>query len=107
MKRNIFAVLGVFVLFVAGGSLAVSLLPQEAVAAEEVVPHGGLFRFPDVSDRFIAFVYADDLWIAGLPKGVRIITVGQGFVRPGEPVKPVAEDDAAGAANSNQAATKQ
>jgi multidrug efflux system membrane fusion protein len=49
----------------------------------------------------------DDLWISGLPKGVRIITVGQGFVRPGERVTPVAEDKAAGVAISNRAGTEQ
>lgn len=62
------------------------------------------------SDDFVQFypvqivrASADDLWISGLPKGVRIITVGQGFVRPGEQVKPIAEDEAAGVAISNDA----
>lgn len=31
------------------------------------------------------------MWIAGLPEQANIITVGQGFVRPGEKVKPVFE----------------
>ncbi len=44
---------------------------------------------------------ADDLWVSGLPKDARVITVGQGFVRAGERVKPVAEDQTAGAAVSN------
>ncbi len=50
---------------------------------------------------------ADDLWISGLPQGVRIITVGQGFVRPGERVQPVAEDDVAKAALAQDAGTDQ
>jgi membrane fusion protein, multidrug efflux system len=33
----------------------------------------------------------DSLWIAGLPERVRAITVGQGFVRAGDEVRPVAE----------------
>lgn len=31
----------------------------------------------------------DGLWVAGLPGRVRVITVGQGFVRAGETVRPV------------------
>ncbi len=50
---------------------------------------------------------ADDLWITGLPKGVRVITVGQGFVRAGEQVKAVAESEASGDAVSNAVGTKQ
>jgi multidrug efflux system membrane fusion protein len=33
----------------------------------------------------------DALWVAGLPERVRAITVGQGFVRAGDEVRPVAE----------------
>jgi multidrug efflux system membrane fusion protein len=33
----------------------------------------------------------DGVWVAGLPETARIITVGQGFVRAGETVKPVPE----------------
>lgn len=32
---------------------------------------------------------ADGLWVRGLPPVARVITVGQGFVRPGEAVRPV------------------
>jgi len=35
---------------------------------------------------------ADGVWVAGLPSTARVITVGQGFVRPGEIVKPVPDD---------------
>lgn len=34
---------------------------------------------------------AEGLWISGLPKGIRIITVGQGFVRSGDEVVAVDE----------------
>jgi membrane fusion protein, multidrug efflux system len=34
---------------------------------------------------------ADAVWLAGLPEIVRLITVGQGFVRPGDIVRPVPE----------------
>ena len=32
---------------------------------------------------------ADGLWVRGLPPVARVITVGQGFVRPGDQVRPV------------------
>lgn len=35
------------------------------------------------------------MWISGLPEQATIITVGQGFVKPGEKVKPIAENDSA------------
>lgn len=36
----------------------------------------------------------EGVWVAGLPETARVITVGQGFVRAGETVKPVFEDGA-------------
>jgi multidrug efflux system membrane fusion protein len=33
----------------------------------------------------------DALWVAGLPERLRVITVGQGFVRAGEQVRPILE----------------
>ncbi|MDH3378478.1 MAG: efflux RND transporter periplasmic adaptor subunit [Gammaproteobacteria bacterium] len=50
---------------------------------------------------------ADSLWISGIPKDVRIITVGQGFVRPGERVRPVAEEAVAGVVGAPEADTAQ
>ena len=35
-----------------------------AVNGLAVEPHGGMMRYPDVSRTQIAFVYADDLWVA-------------------------------------------
>lgn len=32
---------------------------------------------------------AEGVWVTGLPQDVRVITVGQGFVRPGDQVQPV------------------
>jgi multidrug efflux system membrane fusion protein len=43
---------------------------------------------------------ADGLWIAGVPNGVRIITVGQGFVHDGERVNAVSENEAAAASTT-------
>lgn len=34
----------------------------------------------------------DGMWVAGLPDNARLITVGQEFVMPGQPVQPVPED---------------
>jgi membrane fusion protein, multidrug efflux system len=34
---------------------------------------------------------ADAVWLAGLPEQVRVITVGQGFVRAGDQVRAVPE----------------
>ncbi len=49
-------------------------------------------------DRIVRFLAtdvvssgSDGIWVAGLPATVRIISVGQGFVAPGERVEPVAE----------------
>lgn len=37
---------------------------------------------------------ADAVWLAGLPERLRVITVGQGFVRPGDEVRPAPEGPA-------------
>ncbi len=34
---------------------------------------------------------ADSIWLGGLPERLRLITVGQGFVNPGETVTAVPE----------------
>ncbi|MBX2882816.1 MAG: efflux RND transporter periplasmic adaptor subunit [Granulosicoccus sp.] len=36
---------------------------------------------------------SEGAWITGVPEGVRIITLGQGFVNPGEQVQPIEEAD--------------
>ena len=33
------------------------------LGAQEVEPHGGMLRYPDVSAQHIVFSYADDLWL--------------------------------------------
>jgi len=38
---------------------------------------------------------AQGIWLTGLPKQLRFITVGQGFVRPGDLVQPVLESEIA------------
>ncbi len=66
MTRDLFAWLSTLVLLVTSASMG-----AEALAATgETPPQGGLFRFPDVSNRFIAFVYADDVWLVPREGGV-------------------------------------
>jgi multidrug efflux system membrane fusion protein len=43
----------------------------------------------------------DGLWISGLPKDIRIITVGQGFVRAGDKVIAIDERDITGSQTSD------
>jgi len=49
------------------GALVLALVLSIAVlgttAAFAVVPHGGMLRYPDVSETHIAFRYADDIWL--------------------------------------------
>jgi multidrug efflux system membrane fusion protein len=45
---------------------------------------------------------ADGLWISGLPKGIRIITVGQGFVRAGDEVIAIDEREIIEGTTANQ-----
>lgn len=54
--------------FASWGALA--LLVAAAPAVAEVVPHGGMMRFPDVSKTHIVFVYANDLWLVPRAGGV-------------------------------------
>jgi len=42
---------------------AFGLAAPTAMAQDNVVPHGGMMRFPDVSKTHIVFAYANDLWI--------------------------------------------
>ena len=44
---------------------------------------------------------SEGLWISGLPKEIRVITVGHGFVRAGDKVIPVDERDITDSAESN------
>ncbi len=44
---------------------------------------------------------SDGLWVTGIPKGTRVITVGQGFVRAGDKVIAVDERDIADGAAAN------
>ena len=44
----------------------------------------------------------EGVWVAGLPEQVRVITVGQGFVQPGEQVRPVSQSQSAIAAMNDR-----
>ncbi len=49
--------------------VAVVLGPTASVPAP-VEPHGGMMRYPDVSETLIAFLYANDLWVVPKEGGV-------------------------------------
>lgn len=87
------------------GTSAVIRLPLEPVPAHEVssaalvlddagtlgvqaVDDEGMVRFHAAS---IARSGPDSVWLTGLPERLRLITVGQGFVRPGQKVVPVVD----------------
>ncbi len=45
---------------------AITLAPTSARAQDDnanIVPHGGMMRYPDVSKTHVVFAYANDLWI--------------------------------------------
>ncbi len=93
-----------------GGAIAAGLTAQLAVATEHVPAHrvspalisiadDGRFglKIVDESDQ-VRFIEADvvkadpaNLWLGGLPRSMRLITLGQGFVQPGERVIAVPE----------------
>ncbi|MDN5938962.1 MAG: efflux RND transporter periplasmic adaptor subunit [Salinisphaera sp.] len=89
------------------GSSAQLHLPLEQVSAHKVEPailtinEQGVFGIKSVSEdgrvhfheAQIALNENDHLWLTGLPQTLRIITVGQGFVRPGDLVDVVVDSD--------------
>ena len=91
------------------GASAKLILPLEQVQAHEVaadlltLDEGGDMGIKTVGDDGrVAFHRADiarssdeRLWLDGLPETVRLITTGQGFVRAGDEVTIVADDDEA------------
>ena len=46
------------------------LLGLSNVSVAQNQPSGGMMRFPDVSEKHIVFVYADDLWVVSRDGGV-------------------------------------
>jgi tricorn protease len=50
--------------------LAAVVLGAAAGVAAPVEPHGGMLRYPDVSDKLITFLYANDLWVVPKEGGV-------------------------------------
>ena len=79
-------------------------LPLAATAAHRVTPallaldENGRLGIKTVSDAGVVEFHpteivraeASGVWVSGLPNPVRVITVGQGFVRPGQRVRAVA-----------------
>jgi tricorn protease len=68
--------------------LAVALAAA-AGRAEEVRPHAGMLRYPDVSATQIVFLYADDLWVAPREGGVATPLASP----PGEELHPKFSSD--------------
>jgi len=50
----------------------------------------------------IAKADENDVWLTGLPKAVRLIIVGQGFVSDGTKVQPVPVDESGNASENGQ-----
>ena len=50
--------------------LLIAMAVTPAVSMSQNQPSGGMMRYPDVSDKHIVFVYADDLWIVDRQGGV-------------------------------------
>lgn len=64
-------------------------LDDEGVVGVKAVDTENRVRFHPVT---VVADGADGIWVTGLPKDVRVITVGQEFVLPGQTVIPVPED---------------
>lgn len=95
------------------GITAELFLPRKTVKAHRISPailtltDEGLLGVRSVEDGKVVFheveiVHqdSDGAWITGLPEEVTLITVGQEFVRDGQEVNPVPEEDSA-ASSSN------
>jgi multidrug efflux system membrane fusion protein len=76
-------------------SPALLVLDDDGALGVRAVDEGGIVRFHPVS---IVRAGPDAVWLAGLPERLRLITVGQGFVRAGQRVLPVPEPTVAGGA---------
>lgn len=51
------------------GVVCAGALSAAAMAQDQVVPHGGMMRFPDVSKTHVVFMYANDLWMVSRDGG--------------------------------------
>lgn len=78
-------------------SAAVLTLDDEGIVGVKSVDADDVVRFHPVE---VVADGANGLWVAGLPAELRLITVGQEFVLPGQKVVPVPEDSVPGAAKA-------
>lgn len=76
-------------------SAALLALDDQGVIGVNAVDDRGVVTFHPAQ---VVRAEADAVWLAGLPERLRLITVGQGFVRAGERVHPVPETTGAVAA---------
>jgi membrane fusion protein, multidrug efflux system len=75
-------------------SSALLALSDAGAVGVKAVDDSNTVRFYPVD---IVSSASDGIWVSGLPDSVQIISVGQGFVSPGETVEPVMETSASGA----------
>jgi membrane fusion protein, multidrug efflux system len=74
-------------------SAALLVLDDRGVLGVQAVDEADTARFLPAE---LVRAEADDVWLSGLPDEVRLITVGQGFVRDGQKVAPVSAASEAG-----------
>jgi multidrug efflux system membrane fusion protein len=72
-------------------SALLSLNSQDLIGVKSVNENGVVVFYP----VDIVRTGADGVWVSGLPEDVRVITVGQGFVREGDRVEARADDKGA------------
>ncbi len=72
-------------------SPAILTLDEQGVIGVKAVDAGGKVRFHAAE---IVEDATDGMWLSGLPETLTLITVGQEFVRPGEPVRTKTEAEA-------------
>ncbi len=73
-------------------SPALLTLSDEGVLGIKTVSGGDRVAFHPVE---LVRATPDGVWVSGLPETVRLITVGQGFARTGEAVRPMPGEDSA------------
>ncbi len=75
-------------------SSALLALSDAGAVGVKAVDDSNTVRFYPVD---IVSSASDGIWVSGLPDSIQIISVGQGFVSPGETVEPVMETSGSGA----------
>ena len=85
-NQSVFTAVGITVAFIISAAL-LSLNSQDKIGVKSVDDDGVVIFHP----IDIVRTGVDGVWVAGLPRRVRVITVGQGFVRAGDRVEARAD----------------